>query len=115
MRTNYGPSAPAGAARRGRGEPDLSGSPPRRPCQSRAQTEPARRNPMTTLRDKLVPGKLLTCPGVFDGISLRLADRMGFECLYLTGSGTVPSPLGLPDAGLEIGRAPCRARVCQDV
>src|SRR3546814_6436266 len=52
------------------------------------------------LRDKLVPGKLLTCPGVFDGISLRLADRMGFECLYMTGYGTVASHLGLPDAGL---------------
>lgn len=55
---------------------------------------------MTTLRDKLVPGRLLTCPGVFDGISLRLADRMGFECLYMTGYGTVASHLGLPDAGL---------------
>jgi len=55
---------------------------------------------MTTLRDKLRPGKLLTCPGVFDGISLRLADRMGFECLYMTGYGTVASHLGLPDAGL---------------
>src|SRR3546814_5834279 len=55
---------------------------------------------MPSLRDKLVPGKLLTCPGVFDGISLRLADRMGFECLYMTGYGTVASHLGLPDAGL---------------
>lgn len=55
---------------------------------------------MTSLRDKLRPGKLLTCPGIFDGISLRLADRMGFECLYMTGYGTVASHLGLPDAGL---------------
>lgn len=55
---------------------------------------------MASLRDKLRPGKLLTAPGVFDGISLRLADRMGFECLYMTGYGTVASHLGLPDAGL---------------
>lgn len=55
---------------------------------------------MTSLRDTLRPGKLLTCPGIFDGISLRLADRMGFEALYMTGYGTVASHLGLPDAGL---------------
>ena len=55
---------------------------------------------MASLRDKLRPGKLLTAPGVFDGISVRLADRMGFECLYMTGYGTVASHLGLPDAGL---------------
>lgn len=55
---------------------------------------------MPSLRDKLQPGKLLTAPGVFDGISVRLADRMGFDCLYMTGYGTVASHLGLPDAGL---------------
>ena len=55
---------------------------------------------MASLRDKLKPGKLLTCPGVFDGISVRLADRLGFDCLYMTGYGTVASHLGLPDAGL---------------
>jgi len=55
---------------------------------------------MPSLRDKLRPGALLTAPGVFDGISVRLADRMGFEALYMTGYGTVASHLGLPDAGL---------------
>jgi 2-methylisocitrate lyase-like PEP mutase family enzyme len=55
---------------------------------------------MTSLRDKLQPGKLLVAPGVFDGISVRLAERMGFDCLYMTGYGTVASHLGLPDAGL---------------
>jgi 2-methylisocitrate lyase-like PEP mutase family enzyme len=55
---------------------------------------------MAGLKDKLQPGKILTAPGVFDGISVRLADAMGFECLYMTGYGTVASHLGLPDAGL---------------
>ena len=55
---------------------------------------------MASLRDKLRPGKLLTAPGVFDGISVRLADRMGIASLYMTGYGTVASHLGLPDAGL---------------
>lgn len=45
------------------------------------------------------PG-LITAPGIFDLISARLADRMGFDALYMTGYGTVASYLGLPDAGL---------------
>jgi 2-methylisocitrate lyase-like PEP mutase family enzyme len=39
-------------------------------------------------------------PGVFELISARIADGMGFEALYMTGYGTVASYLGLPDAGL---------------
>nr|WP_255676028.1 isocitrate lyase/PEP mutase family protein [Pusillimonas sp. MFBS29] len=45
------------------------------------------------------PG-LIAAPGIFDLISARLADRMGFDALYMTGYGTVASYLGLPDAGL---------------
>lgn len=45
------------------------------------------------------PG-LISAPGVFDMVSLRLADRMGFDALYMTGYGTVASHMGLPDAGL---------------
>ncbi len=33
-------------------------------------------------------------------VSLRLADAMGFEALYMTGFGSVASLTGLPDAGL---------------
>jgi 2-methylisocitrate lyase-like PEP mutase family enzyme len=44
--------------------------------------------------------KLVMAPGVFDLISARIADRLGFECLYATGYGMVASHLGLPDAGL---------------
>src|SRR5690606_33622654 len=39
-------------------------------------------------------------PGVFELISARIADGMGFPALYMTGYGTVASHLGLPDAGL---------------
>jgi len=45
------------------------------------------------------PG-LIVAPGVYEMVSLRLADRMGFDALYMTGYGTVASLLGLPDAGL---------------
>jgi 2-methylisocitrate lyase-like PEP mutase family enzyme len=42
----------------------------------------------------------ISAPGVFEMISARLADTMGFEALYMTGYGTVASYLGVPDAGL---------------
>jgi 2,3-dimethylmalate lyase len=42
----------------------------------------------------------LTLPGVFDGISARVAAAQGFEALYMTGYGTVASALGVADAGL---------------
>lgn len=52
------------------------------------------------LRQRLKEERLVSAPGVFDMISLKLADSMGFELLYMTGYGTVASLLGLPDAGL---------------
>ena len=45
-------------------------------------------------------GKLITAPGVYDMISVRIADRQKHPALYMTGYGTVASYLGLPDAGL---------------
>ena len=39
-------------------------------------------------------------PGVFDLISAKVADRCGFDALYMTGYGIAASHLGLPDAGL---------------
>lgn len=63
-----------------------------------------------------LPG-LITAPGIFDMISARLADRMGFDLLYMTGYGTVASYLGLPDAGLAtytdmVNRATAFAQGC---
>ena len=43
---------------------------------------------------------VIAAPGVFDMVSLRMAAKMGFEALYMTGYGAVASHLGLPDAGL---------------
>ena len=53
-----------------------------------------------TLAQRLRAGEFITAPGVYDMISARMADRMGFPALYMTGSGTVASYLGLPDAGI---------------
>lgn len=53
-----------------------------------------------TLSARLKEPGLISAPGVFDMISARIADAMGFDALYMTGYGTVASHLGLPDAGL---------------
>lgn len=53
-----------------------------------------------TLKALLDEKKFIVAPGIFDMISLKVAERMGFDCLYMTGYGTVASHLGLPDAGL---------------
>ena len=53
-----------------------------------------------SLRARLERGEFVAAPGVFELISAKLADRMGFPALYMTGYGTVASYLGLPDAGL---------------
>lgn len=59
--------------------------------------------PMATLRQRLqqrAAGTVLVAPGIFDMLSTKLADQMGFDALYMTGFGTVASHLGLPDAGI---------------
>lgn len=55
---------------------------------------------MSGLKQKLAAGEFIAAPGVYDGISVRLAEAMGFDALYMTGYGVVASHLGLPDAGL---------------
>ena len=58
------------------------------------------KNHCTAFRERLRHPGLVVAPGVFDMVSLRLADRFGFDALYMTGYGTVASHMGLPDAGL---------------
>ncbi len=62
--------------------------------------------------------RVIAAPGVYDMVSLRMAARMGFDALYMTGYGTVASHLGLPDAGLAsysdmVGRVELMARMAQ--
>ncbi len=53
-----------------------------------------------SLSTRLKQPGLVSAPGVFEMISARIADTMGFDALYMTGYGVVASYLGLPDAGL---------------
>ena len=52
------------------------------------------------LKARFQKGHLVSAPGVYEMVSAKMADRMGFEALYMTGYGTVASYMGLPDAGL---------------
>jgi 2,3-dimethylmalate lyase len=53
-----------------------------------------------TLRQLLDAGEFVVAPGVFEMFSAKIADRLGFKALYMTGYGISVSHLGQPDAGL---------------
>lgn len=62
--------------------------------------------------------RFIVAPGIFDMISAKIADGMGFECLYVTGFGTVASHLGVADAGIAtytdmVQRVGTMARGCR--
>ena len=53
-----------------------------------------------SLKQIVDSGEFIVAPGVFEMISARVADQMGFKALYMTGYGATASYLGLPDAGI---------------
>lgn len=53
----------------------------------------------TKLRQLLASGRTLVAPGVFDGLSARLAEQAGFAAVYASG-GAVARSAGVPDLGL---------------
>jgi 2-methylisocitrate lyase-like PEP mutase family enzyme len=65
-----------------------------------ASTKRSAQDKRLALKARLAQPDIAVAPGVFDLISAKMADSMGFDCLYMTGFGTVASYLGLPDAGL---------------
>ncbi len=54
----------------------------------------------STLRELLAGPDLVMAPGVADALNARLVAREGFKVIYMTGSGTAASRLGMPDIGL---------------
>ena len=54
----------------------------------------------STLRELLAGPDLVMAPGVADALNARLVTREGFKVIYMTGSGTTASRLGMPDIGL---------------
>lgn len=70
------------------------------------------------LRTAIRKGSVIVAPGVYDLISARVADRMGFDALYATGYGAVASSLGLADVGVAtytemVDHIGCIARTCR--
>ncbi len=71
-----------------------------------------------SLKARFDAGEFIAAPGIFDMISTKVADGMGFPCLYVTGFGTVASHLGVADAGIAtysdmVGRAGAFARAAR--
>lgn len=58
------------------------------------------RNAPLRLRELLAGPGLVWGPGVYDGISARVATSVGFPIIYMTGAGTAASRTGQPDLGL---------------
>ena len=60
-------------------------------------------NPLSAaarLRSLLASSSILALPGVYDGLTARVALSLGFPALYMTGAGTAASTLGMPDLGI---------------
>jgi len=53
----------------------------------------------TKLRQSLASGRTVVAPGVFDGLSARLAEQAGFAAVYASG-GAIARSAGIPDLGL---------------
>ena len=54
-----------------------------------------------TLREQLEDkNKITVLPGVFDALSAKIAEHVGFEAMFQTGYGSSAALLGMPDFGL---------------
>lgn len=65
-----------------------------------------------SLREQLEDkNKIIVLPGVFDALSARIAEHVGFEAMFQTGYGSSAALLGMPDFGfLHAGETVDNAR-----
>lgn len=57
--------------------------------------------PRASLREQLEDrNKIIVLPGVFDALSAKIAEHVGFEAMFQTGYGSSAALLGMPDYGL---------------
>ena len=54
----------------------------------------------TTLRARLAHPPILIAPGVYDPLTALIAEKAGFEALYVSGAAIAYTRLGRPDIGL---------------
>jgi len=58
------------------------------------------RQSTTSLRERLEDKKrIIVLPGVFDALSARIAEQVGFDAMFQTGYGSSAALLGMPDFG----------------
>ena len=61
----------------------------------------AHSKPRRSLREQLQDEKsIIVLPGVFDALSARIAQQVGFSAMFQTGYGSAAALLGMPDFGL---------------
>lgn len=54
-----------------------------------------------SLREQIEDNKkIIVLPGVFDALSARIAEQVGFDAMFQTGYGSAAALLGMPDYGL---------------
>ena len=53
-----------------------------------------------SLRARLVRPPILIAPGIYDPLTALIAERAGFEALYVSGAAIAYTRLGRPDIGL---------------
>ncbi len=72
---------------------------------------------VASLRDRLAKPEILLAPGVYDALSALLAQRAGFEAVYLSGASIAYTHFGTPDIGLvDRGEvATVLANICQRI
>ena len=56
--------------------------------------------PTTRLRQLISKPRIVVAPGAYECLSAKLIEATGFDCCYMTGSGTATTRLGVPDIGL---------------
>ena len=72
--------------------------------------------PSTRLRQLLAEPAILVAPGAYDGTGARIAARLGFQALYVSGFATSAGVLGQPDVGyLTLTQMTDRVRTLADV
>ncbi|QEC48026.1 hypothetical protein FSW04_10890 [Baekduia soli] len=80
--------------------PSPTSSPARWPSDRRRRERGAGvPGPRRALRGRIGAGRLVVAPGVFDGLSARVAEQAGFGVVYASG-GAISRSTGVPDIGL---------------
>ena len=58
------------------------------------------RNKKKSFREQIADKKnILVLPGVFDALTAKIAEKVGFDAMFQTGYGSAASLLGMPDYG----------------